>query len=104
MLADDTTSAEMPREIASCLRPMVDGLDGHYREAILLTDYEGMNQCEMAERLSISASGAKSRVRRARAKLLAMMLECCHIDLDSQGSVMDFRPKSASCRPCAAVS
>ena len=58
----------------------------------------------MAERLGISISGAKSRVQRARAKLKAMMLECCHIDLDSRGSVIDYRPKGASCRLCTAVS
>ena len=56
-LVHETTSAEASREIVSCLRPMVDGLDGYYREAILLTEYDGLNQREMAERLGISVSG-----------------------------------------------
>ena len=33
-----------------------------YREALLLTEYEGMSQVEMAKHLSLGISAAKSRV------------------------------------------
>ena len=39
------------------------------KTALYLTEYEGMTQRDLARRLGISVSGAKSRVQRARSRL-----------------------------------
>jgi RNA polymerase sigma-70 factor, ECF subfamily len=69
-----------------------------YRQALLLTEYKGLTQRELAERLGLSFSGAKSRVQRAREKLKAMLLDCCHFEFDRLGKVIDYQPKCACCR------
>ena len=54
------------RRLSTSLRGMVEGLPEPYREALLLTEYGGLTQQELAARVGISLSGAKSRVQRAR--------------------------------------
>jgi transcriptional regulator with XRE-family HTH domain len=47
------------------------------REALVLTAFEGLAQEELAKRLGISLSGAKSRVQRGREQLKEMLLDFC---------------------------
>jgi len=95
---NDFESAEI--EIASCIRPMVDDLPEKYKEAILMTEYQTLSQTELAKRLGLSISGAKSRVQRARKNLKNMLLECCHFEFDRLGKIIKFEPKNGSCKSC----
>jgi RNA polymerase sigma-70 factor, ECF subfamily len=83
--------------VSGWLRCMIEDLDEKYREAILLTEFENVTQKELANRLGISVSGAKSRVQSGREKIKEMLLACCHIERDGLGNVIDFQRKSASC-------
>jgi len=84
-------------EIASCLKPLIEGLPEKYREAITLTDLKGMTQKELSENLGLYLSGTKSRVQRARGKLREELLECCHIEFDRRGTVLDFQSRKNPC-------
>lgn len=99
-IAEEEDSEGAEAEVATWLRPMAEDLPDKYREAILLTDIEGLTQKELAERLDISISGAKSRVQRARGKLKDVLLECCHLEVDRRGKVVDWEPRQADCRYC----
>lgn len=82
------------------LRPNL--LPDPYRDAIVLTQFEGLSQKELADRFGISASGAKSRVQRGRAVLKALLLECCQFEFDRRGSVIDCTPRQKTkCAECA---
>jgi len=48
---------------------MVNDLPEPYREATVLTEFEGLMRKQPASRLSISLLGAKSRVQRGHAQL-----------------------------------
>jgi RNA polymerase sigma-70 factor, ECF subfamily len=85
-------------KLAFSLRETVDELPEPYREALLLTEYEGLSQAELARRAGISLSGAKSRVQRAREKLKQLLLECCHFELDRLGGIVDFHERCCRCR------
>jgi RNA polymerase sigma-70 factor, ECF subfamily len=78
---------------------MVNELPEPYRQALLLTEYQGLNQKQMAERLGISVSGAKSRVQRAREKLRDMLLNCCHFEFDRRGRIVDYYEHCCCCQP-----
>ena len=54
-------------------------------------------QRELAARLGLSLSGAKSRVQRAREKLKAALLDCCQVELDRRRRVLAFQPNCLSC-------
>jgi RNA polymerase sigma-70 factor (ECF subfamily) len=89
---DDVVSDLLP-----CVRAMVKNLPELDRQALVLTEYQGLTQKELAERLGLSFSGAKSRVQRAREKLKQQLLDCCHFELDHRGHIIDFQPRCHSC-------
>ena len=101
---DDETSSDARAEMAYCILPMVRQLPGDYREAIELTELEGLTQVAAAERLGLSVSGMKSRVQRGRARLQAMLLRCCEIETDRRGRVVAFETRDGeNCAPCSDV-
>ncbi|MEI6309854.1 MAG: RNA polymerase sigma factor SigZ [bacterium] len=88
---------DSPAELAPYLREVVQALPEPYRAALMLTVYEGLNQRELADRLNISFSGAKSRVQRAREKVREILLSCCHLELDRCGRVIDYQERCCCC-------
>lgn len=86
--------------LASLVKPFMKQLPEEYREALILTDIEGLSQKELAERLGISYSGAKSRVQRARKKLKEVFEECCNIVADKYGNVQECLPRDRGCKGC----
>jgi RNA polymerase sigma-70 factor, ECF subfamily len=98
----ETLLGEMPeedasRELAPSVAAFVQALPDPYREALILTEYQGLSQRELATRLGLSFSGAKSRVQRAREKLKQLLLECCHFEFDRLGRVIDYQSRCACC-------
>jgi RNA polymerase sigma-70 factor, ECF subfamily len=84
-------------EIASCLRPILQELAPSQREAITLTELDGLSQVDAARRLGLSNSGMKSRVQRARAELKELLVACCEINLDRRAHVIDYEPRGGAC-------
>jgi RNA polymerase sigma-70 factor (ECF subfamily) len=94
---DEYTGEDTAEELAPYLQEIVNSLPEKYSQAIILTDYQGKNQQEMADILGISISGAKSRVQRARQKIKDIMLACCHFEFDARGIVYDYREHCCCC-------
>lgn len=88
------------QDIIPCLRSMINYLPEKYSQAILLSEFEGLTQREMAEKLGLSLSGAKSRVQRARKELKGILLECCQFEFDRLGNILDYRHKKNECPHC----
>lgn len=88
-------------ELAGCLRPLFEELPFPDQEALRLVEFEGVTQADAARRLSLSVSGMKSRVQRARHRLKALFEDCCRIDVDSRGGIMAYEThREASCERC----
>jgi RNA polymerase sigma-70 factor (ECF subfamily) len=99
----ETTEVEAQtaiRELAPCLARMAQQLPQPYREAMKLADFEGLSQREIADRIGLSPSGAKSRVQRARQQLRDMLLDCCHVERDGRGNVVDYQTTERSAHYC----
>ncbi len=84
---------DVEQTVGGWLRPMVETLPERYRRALVLTEFEGLSQREMAEELGLSYSGAKSRVQRGRLMLKQQLVECCHFEFDRRGSIIDYTPQ-----------
>ena len=67
------------------------------QEALILTEIEGLDRQELAQKLSISLSAAKSRVHRGRAKLRKIVDECCRLITDPYGRVIDWERRASKC-------
>ena len=94
---DEHSEPDAAQELAPYLREVVESLPDHYREALILTEYQGLSQKDLAERLNISFSGAKSRVQRARQQVKQILLACCHFEFDVRGVVCCIRSRCVCC-------
>ena len=81
--------ADLQLELGECVALFVARLPSPYREAITLTELQGLTQKDAAEMLGISLPGMKSRVQRGREKIRGMFEQCCEISVDGRGRVVD---------------
>jgi RNA polymerase sigma-70 factor (ECF subfamily) len=103
----DGDDGPAPEEIlAPFLGELVGSLPTPYRDALTLTELDGLTQTEMGRRLGLSTSGAKSRVQRGRTMLRERLLDCCDIELDGSSHVVEFSyrrpdppPQECPCDP-----
>jgi RNA polymerase sigma-70 factor (ECF subfamily) len=102
----DHAEEELPiaeQRLAPFLNDLIAELPPIYREALTLTELEGLTQAAMAQRLGLSASGAKSRVQRGRALLRRQLLACCRVDVDRRGRVAHFEQHGNRSSPSGCV-
>ena len=96
-VADEPDTAELRGELARCVSPLIERLPASYRQALVLTELEGVTQADAAARLGLSVSGMKTRVQRGRSLLKDLLLDCCHIELDRRGGVTGYSPRRGPC-------
>ena len=100
LLPEDGLDADVRQELAECcIRPFIETLPTSYKEAILLSELDGMTQAEVAQKQGISLSGAKSRVQRGRQLLKGALLQCCQFEFEQQGQMTDYDPQK-QCNGC----
>jgi len=93
--------AQARYEISTCLKPMIETLPPSYRDALLLSEFEGLKQKQVAETLGLSLSGAKSRVHRGRAMVLDLLTDCCRFERDHRGIMVGYEPRNSDCSDCS---
>ncbi len=85
-----------PHDLTPCLGPAMEQLPKNYRQALQLTDLGGLTQKAAADVLDLSFSGMKSRVQRGREKLKSLLEDCCDIEVDRYGNVLNRSPRATS--------
>jgi RNA polymerase sigma-70 factor (ECF subfamily) len=68
----------------------VAALPSPYREALVLTELQGMPHKDAAQILGVSLPAMKGRVRRGRQQIQEMLEACCEIALDARGRVLSY--------------
>lgn len=84
---------ELQSDLSECVALFVSRLPSPYREAITLTELQGLTQKDAAEMLGVSLSALKSRAQRGRDKIRHMFDECCRISVDARGRVVECEPR-----------
>jgi RNA polymerase sigma-70 factor (ECF subfamily) len=82
---------------ASWLPTLIKDLPEKYQEPLRLSELEGLSQKEVAHRLGLSLSGAKSRIQRGRTLLKERLAACCVLHLDRRGGVRDYERNQKDC-------
>jgi len=96
-LPEELPDDDIVSELLPCVRAMVNNLPEQDRQALVLTEYQGLTQKEFGERIGLTFSGAKSRVQRAREKLKQELLACCHFELDRRGHIINYQSRCQCC-------
>lgn len=84
-----------------CLLPLINNLPSTYKEAILLSEIKGLKQAEIAKKLNISLSGAKSRIQRGRNLLKQGYMHCCDYKLNESGYLIGEHKDKKDCKICS---
>ena len=98
----DTTSPDSDQksaveELARCVIPFIKNLPSPYNEALYMTEIEGLTQAEAARKHGLSVSGMKSRVQHGRAHLKQAILDCCQVQVNRAGNILDYEKKQKNC-------
>lgn len=97
VLVDNQPEPSASVEIAASLKEFIDDLPEKYRQALMLTEFENVSQQDLAQQLSMSISGAKSRVQRGRAMLRQNLENCCKFEFDPYGNLVNYTPREVNC-------
>jgi RNA polymerase sigma-70 factor, ECF subfamily len=95
--AVDLADNEFRQGLFAYASKVIEGMLGEDREALTLTELDGLSREELAKHLGISVSAAKSRVVRARAKLRKAIEDCCRLITDPYGRVIGWKRRSTDC-------
>jgi RNA polymerase sigma-70 factor, ECF subfamily len=88
------------RALSRCLVPMLDELPSGDR-AVLQLSMSGLALPEVARKLHVSTTCVKSRAQRGRKKLRSLLLQCCAVETDRRGNILDARKRHDSqAHPC----
>jgi len=83
-----------------CIIPLIKKLPSTYKEAVYLSEIKGIKQAEIAKKLNISLSGAKSRVQRGRNLLKQGFIDCCDYKLNENGHLTGEHKEKKDCKIC----
>ncbi len=95
-LADEISDASLSgtdekhilKEMNACIRGIIDQLPENYRSVLLLSEFEGFTNREIADMLGLSLETVKIRLHRARTRLRKAM-ECqCDFYRDDRNELM----------------
>ena len=86
------------KEATLFILPMIGFLPEKYALPLKLSDIDNVKQDEIAKRLNLTLSAAKSRIQRARQLLKKEFITCSHIETDPQGNIISFDIKD-NCEP-----
>jgi RNA polymerase sigma-70 factor, ECF subfamily len=92
--------SDSTKGLDQCVGSMIELLPADYREIILDTEIKGARQKDLVEKYGIAYSSIRSRVQRGREKLKQLFYNCCHIEADRRGNIVDVQPGSGCARPC----
>lgn len=97
--AEKTPDDAVTAAVARAARCYLGTLPAIYQDAVRLAEEEGLPLHEVACRLGISLTAAKSRVRRGKQQVRELIEACCALKFDARGRVVDYEVRR--CQPCA---
>lgn len=104
LVADDLwyqeRALELEHDLTPCISPFIDALPTKYSELLTAIDIEGESQKDYARRQGVSYSTLKSRVQKSRSLLRQLFDECCELELDQHGNVIECELKNGQCKDC----
>jgi RNA polymerase sigma-70 factor (ECF subfamily) len=89
--------AAMRAAMAAAIHYFLAQLPETYREPVRLAELEGLPLAKIALRLGLSLTAVKSRVRRGRQMLKAMLQACCRFEFDRLGQVIGWERRKLLC-------
>ncbi len=92
-LAAENDNKNYNEVLFRCVEKIAAGLDQSYTEALDWVYVQGNSQVSLARTKGVSVSTIKSRVQRGRKLIREKLRDCCHLEFDGYGNLVDYKPK-----------
>jgi RNA polymerase sigma-70 factor, ECF subfamily len=103
-LLPEENSIDDTKGLDQCLGGMIAQLPDDYKTIITDAELKGISQKELAEKYNMPYPTVRSRVQRGRERLKQLLTNCCHIESDKHGNILDVNKKSNcddACNSCS---
>ncbi len=105
---DESTASDMFEEESSdptkgldqCIYNMIELLPDDYKNIVIDAELKGIKQKDLAEKYNMPYSSLRSRVQRGRERLKELFHECCFIETDVRGNILETHSKDSCTKPC----
>ena len=87
-------SEESDVDLSHCILPFINALPSHDANLLTAIDINNQSQKQYAAQIGVSYSTLKSRVQKSRSLLKKVFDDCCHFNIDRNGSVYDYELKA----------
>ena len=101
----DANDPDPTKGLDQCMNTMIALLPEEYREIIVDSEIKGLKQKDLADQYGMAYPSMRSRVQRGRERLKQLLSNCCDIQTDKQGNIIEARGKKecdGPCQPCPA--
>jgi len=99
----DTEDPDPTKGLDQCMNTMIQLLPEEYRDIIMDSEIKGVKQKDLAEKYHIPYPSMRSRVQRGRERLKQLFYNCCHIETDNLGNIVEAKGRTdcdGPCKPC----
>lgn len=89
-----------------CMSSMIRLLPADYRDIIIESEINGVKQKDLADKYGIAYPSMRSKVQRGRERLKQLFYNCCHIETDKLGNVIEAQGKTDCAgpwNPCSGI-
>ena len=86
--------------IEQCMPAMINRLKPKDKEVLILSSLKELSLKEVANKLHLSESGAKSRIKRSKEALASELFECCNFEKNKRGEIINYHQKDKNCKDC----
>lgn len=93
---EKTPTEKAKEETQKRLIAMIQSLPPPYDQTLMLAEIERLPHKEVAKRLGVTLTCAKSRIQRGRQLLRKKLFSACNIELDHRGCMLDCEPTPAT--------
>lgn len=83
--------------LEQCMDRFIGELPKAEREIFIASEIHQRKQKDLAASYNIPYSSLRSKVQRSRKKVKEMIQQCCHVQYDARGNVMDFSSRKKEC-------
>lgn len=97
---------DQTKGLDQCMGSMIGLLPDEYRDIIVESEIKGVKQKDLADKYGMAYPSMRSKVQRGRERLKQLFHNCCHIETDKLGNVMEAQEKSdcgGPCKPCSGI-